>query len=67
MIVPSIDNSSTATAPLSQPDVNAYIHGDRHIIDMLQADLKLIQDKPYAPEVHEPKEFIILIGNDELE
>ncbi len=51
----------------TQPDISAYIHGSQQLTNMVQSDLKLLQDTPYNPTGYDRQGYIILMGNDELE
>lgn len=51
----------------TQPEINAYIYGSQQLTNMVQADMKLLQDTPYNPIGYDRQGYIILMGNDELE
>ena len=55
------------TSSYRQNDMNAYIYGSQQLTNMVQSDLKLLQDTPYNPIGYDRQGYIILMGNDELE
>lgn len=55
------------TSSYRQNEINAYIYGSQRLTNMVQSDLKLLQqDTPYNPIGYDRQGFIVLMDNDDM-